>query len=168
MTSYRAPYDNVVRGVTVFAGGILLGVALLLFGIAIAVDVAFIRLLFVVLAIGVLAIVVLSYLWAPKSYRIAPGEVVVERPAGALRFALDAPVDAWRTDRFRRSIRTGGNGGLFGAYGLFRNGDLGSFRTYARRSRDYVVVRTASQTVVFGPDDPDRFADEVRRAATRA
>ncbi len=166
MSEYRAPYDGVVMGVTIFAAALLGGVGLMMLVLALAIDVAFVRVVFGLCAVLILSILAFSYLLAPKRFRIEPHRIAVERPAGPLVVALDPPVVAWRTERLGFTIRTGGNGGLFGAYGRFRNRDLGSFRTYARRSRDYVVVSTGSQTLVFGPEDPDRFASDVRAAAS--
>ena len=165
MSAYRAPYDRVVLLVTVIASIALLAATVAMLGVAAAISLPVVRVLCGALAVGILAILVFSYVLAPKGYRIEPGRLVVERPAGPLTFALDAPVEIRRADRLGPTLRTWGNGGLFGAYGRFRNKELGAFRAYSRRSHDYVVIRTPSLTLVAGPEDPDQFVHDLQLAA---
>jgi len=157
MTAYRAPYDSTVRGITIGVTVILLFVFLLMLGLTVAIPLTLVRVLCAALAGGILVIPLLSYRFAPTGYDLEPHRLIVHRPAGSLRFPLESPVKAWRQDRLGLTVRTGGNGGLFGAYGSFRNKELGSFKVYARCARDYVVVQTPSLTVVVGPEDRDQF-----------
>ncbi len=161
MTEYRAPYDSTVRTTTIAVCAILAGVIVLMLVLMVTFPMPVMRVLFAALAGGIFVIPALSYRFAPTGYVLEPHRLIVERPAGPLMFPLERPLDARRQDRLGSTVRTGGNGGLFGAYGNFRNKELGSFKVYARRGRDYVIISTPSQTIVVGPDNPDQFVREI-------
>lgn len=162
MHTYRAPYDGLVKGLTI-GFSFVLGVAAVAMLVALlSVGAGLARSSCVLGLAGVLAILGLSYLLSPVGYRIEPHALVVVRPAGPLAFPLDGPVEAWRTNRMGQlTLRTWGDGGLFGGYGHFWNRDLGHFRAYVRRNRDFVVVRTQTSTVLVAPDDPERFLTDL-------
>ena len=166
MTAYRAPYDGTVRTTTIAVSAILAVVIVLMLGLMVAIPVTIVRVLFAALAGGIFVIPALSYRFAPTGYRVEPNRLIIERPTGPLTFPLDEPVEAWQQERLGMTIRTGGNGGLFGAYGSFRNKELGSFRVYARCARHYVVVRTPTMTIVVGPEHPEQFIRDVTTHAS--
>lgn len=60
------------------------------------------------------------------------------------------------------AIRTWGNGGLYSFSGRFRSGKLGSFRAWVNDYGNCVIIETLSGTLVVSPEDPLRFAEEVR------
>jgi len=65
------------------------------------------------------------------------------------------------------TIRTFGNGGLFGYFGKFRNGNYGNMTWYATRSNNYVMIITASdKKIVLTPDEVS-MVDEIRIRAKR-
>ena len=161
MTEYRAPYDSTVRTTTIAVSAILAGVILLMLVLMVTIDLAIMRVFFAALAGGIFMIPALSYRFAPTGYVVEPHRLIVQRPAGPLMFPLERPLEAHRQDRLGFTLRTGGNGGLFGAYGNFRNKELGSFKVYARRGHDYVIIRTPSLTLVVGPENPDQFLSEI-------
>lgn len=151
---FRAPWDTRVKVIT---GGVVgLGIALhyLVGGPAGA---------------AILVLVALSALFAPRGYSVAPNELVVHRFGWASRFPLGASATAeWAPGATAGSIRTFGNGGLFGFVGRFRNGILGNYRAFATDSSRMVVVRTATIAYVVTPDDPDRFVRAVQEALPSA
>jgi len=161
MTEYRAPYDSTVRSTTIAVSAILTGVIVLMLVLMVSIDIPLMRVFFAALAGGIFMIPALSYRFAPTGYVLEPHRLIVHRPAGPLMFPLERPLEARRQDRLGFTLRTGGNGGLFGAYGNFRNKDLGSFKVYARRGHDYVIISTPSLTLVVGPENPDQFVSEI-------
>lgn len=60
------------------------------------------------------------------------------------------------------SIRTFGNGGLFGFIGRFRNSLLGSYRAYLTDAARTVVLRFGEKTIVISPHDPEAFVEAVQ------
>jgi hypothetical protein len=61
------------------------------------------------------------------------------------------------------SIRTFGNGGLFGFIGLFRNKKLGRYRAFATDEKNAVVLRFATHTLVITPEQPQRAVTLLNR-----
>ncbi len=102
-----------------------------------------------------------AWAYSPTGYRIGNGELVVERPAGELRFPLtnlrDVQVDA----RLGMALRVFGNGGLFGGWGWFWSRRVGLFQAAVRRSRPLVMIRMARRTLVVAPDRPEEFVREL-------
>jgi hypothetical protein len=101
-----------------------------------------------------------------RGYSIRAGSVLVHRLGWSTTIPLeelkDVRVDPGVT---RGSIRTFGNGGLFGFVGHFRNGVLGAYRAYLTDPDLAVVLDLGSRRVVVSPERPNLFAEEVRRAA---
>lgn len=67
------------------------------------------------------------------------------------------------------SIRTFGNGGVFGYIGHFRNGILGNYQAYVTHRRKTVVIRTTeNKHIVISPDDPEQFVSTLNKYLTSA
>ena len=60
------------------------------------------------------------------------------------------------------SIRTLGNGGLYSFSGRYKSGKLGTFKAYVTDFKKCVVIRTAGQTVVVSPENPELFVEVLR------
>jgi hypothetical protein len=96
------------------------------------------------------------YLYAPKGYRIDTDALVVVRPAGdkKILFSDIAEIRPMSPGEMGRTLRTFGNGGLFGYYGKYYNRTLGNFTIYATRRDRYLLVRTKQmKSIVITPDD---------------
>ena len=108
-------------------------------------------------------ILVLTYLYAPQGFLIDETGITVMRKHAPVHIAIGTVQTASRIerDRFMKSTRTFGNGGLFGYYGSFRNKDLGSFKLYATH-RDCGVFIKADKNYVLTPERPDEFVEVVR------
>jgi hypothetical protein len=67
-------------------------------------------------------------------------------------------------DAMMGSLRKFGIGGFFSYYGLFRNRVIGNYKAYATHRKNTVVITTRSgKKIVVTPDDPRRFADELKK-----
>lgn len=62
------------------------------------------------------------------------------------------------------SIRTWGIGGLFGYIGYFHNSELGSYKAYATKGANSVILEVADQRIVVTPDHPQFFVKALREA----
>ncbi len=62
------------------------------------------------------------------------------------------------------SIRTFGNGGLFGFYGRFYNRKYGSFRAFVTDRTNVIVLRLKDKRVLMiSPEHPQQFVDKLNR-----
>ena len=169
---YKAPYDGFVRAVTVGITAILLIVifALLRAGLGAAGTTQ--RAMLGVGVLGCLAILIGAWAYAPTGYALDGGSLIIRRPAGDVSVALDE-IREVRVDSswLGASMKPfpGGNSGLFGLYGSFRNSKLGDFKMYGRRARGAVVMRLPDdEVIVITPEEPEKVVREIekRRSGT--
>ncbi len=114
--------------------------------------------------------VLFLYAYSPRSYVLegqlhnggAPGR---NCPHRAGRRSRSSKSRSRRLPGAARRLR--GSGGMFGYYGLFSTAKLGKSTWYVTNRHNSVVVITASKTVLFSPDDPDRFLAAVLSVAPR-
>ena len=106
-----------------------------------------------------LLIVASTYAYSPKGYEVGDRCIVVKRLIGNVRIPLDGLLEARAaaSDDLAGCIRTFGNGGLFGYYGLYRTSKLGKCTWYVTDRSKAVVVITGAKTAVLSPADPDGF-----------
>jgi len=120
----------------------------------------------IVAGLGV-AVVGLSFTYAPRGYTIAGQSILVHRPIGNLRIPLAGVQEAraGTSEDLAGCIRLFGSGGLFGYYGLFQTSKLGRSTWYVTDRDKAIVVITAAKTAVFSPDDGDGFLAAIRACA---
>lgn len=107
--------------------------------------------------------------FAVLGYRVEANAIIVRRPGWATRLSLEELVEAEVVPvAMKRSLRTFGNGGLFGFSGRYRNRRLGAYRAYVTDRRRTVVLQFLERTVVVSPDDPAAFVEAVRAHAPAA
>ncbi len=167
---YAAPWDRSLRvstgallAVLAFAAVVVAAIAWGLGGAPAVALAAF--------AIAVLAAVAIGgWALAPKGYAIDAGTLRIERRLRPIAVPLGRATGVARVAELSAlgAARMGGSAGFFGHYGSFWNRGLGSFRLYATRTHDLVLLEFADDRVIVSPDAPERFLDEVRAAAPRA
>ncbi len=167
---YAAPWDRSLRvstgallAVLAFSALVLLGVTSALGGVVSGAIGAF--------ALAVLAAVAIGgWALAPRGYVVEGGTLRIERRLRPLAVPLSRATaygrvaELWATG----SARIGGSSGFFGHYGSFWNRGLGSFRLYATRTHDLVLLDFPDDRVLVSPDQPERFLEEVRAVAPAA
>jgi hypothetical protein len=103
-------------------------------------------------------------LFAIRGYTVAPEELLVHRLLWSTRVPLAGLQSARRESLpWWRGIRIG-NGGFFSFTGWRYSPGLGLYRVFATNSRDRVVLRYPSRTVVVSPASPDDFVRELSPA----
>ena len=159
---FSASLDGLVKGATIaFWAGMLVGAGTVLCvpGVPWA-----LRLLLVPLMV---AAPVLALAMAPRGYRVAGGQFVVERLAGEVALPLASITGAERVTwkDFGRTIRTFGSGGAHGIYGRFRSANFGPMDFKATRRDRLVLIRRGEgeRPMVVSPDDPDALVAALRR-----
>ncbi len=143
-----APLDRTARTVSVVTAVILLVAMAAMFLVAPPVPA-------LLLSLGYVAIGALSWAWAPAGYSLDGGQLVLHRNAWREVRTGVARETAFPEPQ-RLGIRLLGSGGMFGYYGRFRRGDLGSYRAWlTSREADHVVaLETDLGLVVVSPADP--------------
>jgi hypothetical protein len=122
-------------------------------------------------AVAVCALVALAgWALAPTGYAVEGGTLRVERRLRPVAIPLAEVTAVGRVAELWSggAARIGGSSGFFGHYGRFWNRTLGSFRLYATRTHDLVLLDVPGDRFVLSPDAPERFLEEVRAAAPGA
>jgi hypothetical protein len=168
---YAAPWDRSLRVSTgalllvlVFAVAVVLGIAAVAGGGPVVEALGG-------LAVAALAAVgILGWALAPTGYAIEGGTLRVERRLRPFSVPLAEVAAVARVAELWAggAARLGGSSGFFGHYGRFWSRALGSFRLYATRTHDVVLLELPDDRLVVSPDAPERFVDEVLAAAPGA
>lgn len=105
------------------------------------------------------------YLFRITGYRVSREEVVICRPAGERRIPIAeiAEVVIPTRDSMRWTLRTFGNGGIFGYTGKFANSTYGAMTWYATRTnKTILLILHNNSKILLSPDDL-QMADEIRK-----
>src|SRR5512133_803997 len=167
---YAAPWNRSLRvstgallAVLAFAGVVVLVVTRALGGVVAGVLGAF--------AVALMAIVaVAGWALAPTGYTVEGGTLRIERRLRPISIPLAGATAVARAAEpwVLGAARMGGSSGSFGHYGSSWNPGLRSFRLYATRTHDLVLLEFPDDRVVVSPDAPERFLDDVLAAAPAA
>lgn len=98
----------------------------------------------------------ISWLFAPQSYKLTQQALVITRPAKdkTILFSEISEVRIMGARENIWNIRTFGVGGLFGYYGKFYSWKLGSFSFYASRRDHQILIETKKgKKLIISPDD---------------
>lgn len=124
------------------------------------------------IAAGVLlAIVIGCYLWSAKEYRREGDALVIEKMAGARTVIPFRDIEhAFIVDDFAawKPMRTFGNGGLFGYYGIFSTAEHGHISCHLTRLKRIVMIRARDRLFAVSPEDERGFLAMVTAAAPAA
>jgi hypothetical protein len=100
-----------------------------------------------------------------RGYTILPDAILVRRLLWATRLSrTDLESATHDPQAMRGSVRTFGNGGLFGATGWFWNRKLRTYRAFVTDPGRAVVLRYPTRRIVISPSDPERFVAELQTA----
>lgn len=168
---YAAPWDRSLRASTGVLLAVLAFAALVVLAIAAVTGAGPVVAALGGFAVAVLAAVALAgWALAPTGYAIEGAVLRVERRLRSVSIPLASVAAIGRIAELRAggSARIGGSAGFFGHYGRFWNRALGSFRLYATRTHDLVLLDLPEDRFVLSPDAPERFVEEVRAAAPGA
>lgn len=119
-------------------------------------------------AVIMLAVLAVTYFFAPQAYTVEPGNLIVQRPGVDVTIPLDQiermeVADGWPI--FRGAFRRFASGGALGFFGSFWNSTLKGFTAYATRLDKVVVLyRSHGGPIIVSPDEIERFLAAVREA----
>jgi hypothetical protein len=122
-----------------------------------------------VLEIAPAAFILLSldismYLLKPLSVNVAADAIVVDRKIKPVQISFTdiKEIRLVEPSDMRMSIRTFGNGGVFGYTGLYYNRKMGSMRWYCTQRKNYVLIATTKgKKMIVTPDEPGAFMNEL-------
>lgn len=112
-----------------------------------------------------LAIIILAWGFAPRSYSLSQGTLIIKRPFGVVEVGLKEILEArvLEQDELQGLIRTFGVGGLFGYFGKFHSDKHGHMYFYAsQRKNQCLIITKENKKIVITPDDLG-LLDEIQR-----
>ena len=114
--------------------------------------------------VSFIALLVLTWLYAPQSYTLTDAELIINRPAAkrVINRSEIMDVKEVKSNDLGMFIRTFGNGGLFGYYGKFYSSKLGSMTLYTtQRKNRLLITTTTGKKIMISPDDM-KIIDELK------
>ena len=113
-----------------------------------------------IVIILLLLVYLFTFLLRPLHYTITDTALIIQRPLSSKKIAR-ADIEALElfiNGELNWAIRTFGVGGLFGYFGRFFKGSIGSMTWYATRRNKAVLIRTKKgDRIVVTPDDYEGF-----------
>ena len=100
---------------------------------------------------------VYSYYFSTSGYQITNGKLIIERPVGKKVISLKNLQDIHSYQKIDKgfTLRTFGNGGLFGYFGYFDNDKIGRFKLYSTKGSDFVILEFGKEKIGISPDQPE-------------
>ncbi|MFZ9982093.1 MAG: PH domain-containing protein [Cyclobacteriaceae bacterium] len=102
------------------------------------------------------SILLFCYLFHVTGYELTAESLIIRRPAKNRRilFSEIREIKSVLREDLKWSVRTFGNGGVFGYYGKFYNTKFGSMTWYASQRDQFVmIILNDGEKVVLTPDD---------------
>jgi hypothetical protein len=115
-----------------------------------------------VFAAGLICIPLFSYLLAPRCCRFEGSKLFIEKVSGKKILIDMADIKGFSlVDNFMqlKPIRSFGNGGLFGYYGLFSTREYGTINCQLTRLKKVFLIETTRGYYAVSPQDTDRFGE---------
>jgi hypothetical protein len=109
---------------------------------------------------------VITYFYMPRFYVIDEDALLIKRLAGNFRIPVSTidKIERASKEDMRLTMRTFGNGGMFGFTGYFRNARYGKMRWFVTQRTNYIVITTNDQKkFVISPDEPEMMADDLAK-----
>jgi hypothetical protein len=102
------------------------------------------------------SILLFCYLFHVTGYELTAESLIIRRPAKKRRISFSEirQIKSVPREELKWSVRTLGNGGVFGYFGKFFNNSFGSMTWYASRRDHFVmIILNEGEKVVVTPDD---------------
>lgn len=118
-----------------------------------------------IFALLIISIIVLSFLLSPKSYYIQGGNFIIEKVIGRrISIPLNEIEGIIPVEDFNRlkPIRSMGNGGLFGYYGIFTTKEYGNINCQLTSLKKILIIKSKRGYFAISPERPERFIEWFR------
>jgi Bacterial PH domain len=147
---FAAPWDNLVKGVTICVFAVMIFVMIVFGFVAGSLSILVGMLVLYSAILGSL------YLWAPRAYTVTDNKIVVKRLLGDFQITVAQKPERWRWTWW--GIRLFGSGGLYGYYGYFTFRGLGRVCMHATNRNNLVLVKDEKGSrFLLSPSEPDKF-----------
>lgn len=120
-----------------------------------------------VTCLAISAVILICALLAPRAYRIADDQLIIQRVLFPIAISRLDVVGVERAEpgALSGAIRVCGIGGLYSSTGWFYKRGMGLFRAYVTDSSHAVIVATRKRKFVLSPADPTTFIECLQRSA---
>lgn len=121
--------------------------------------------IFLAITIAISTLYLLTYLYRPIHYAVDSKHLTIKRTIKDIEIPMNEINDAFlvRPDSMKWKERVGGNGGLFGFYGNFKN-SFGLMTWYATKLGNYIMIETLDNNrIIITPDNNADMIKEIRR-----
>lgn len=115
-----------------------------------------------IFSLMMISILVISYLLSPKRYYIQGGNFVIEKVIGRkIIVPLNEIEGIFEVEDFNKlkPVRSMGNGGLFGYYGIFTTKDHGNINCQLTRLKNIIIIKSKSGYFAVSPEKPGLLID---------
>ena len=101
-----------------------------------------------------------------KGYSLEGDQLLIHRSFWTDRINLqDLENAGYQPNGMARSLRIGGNGGLYSFTGWYWNRKHGRYRAYVTDLNHIVVLTFQNRTIMLSPDRPEEFVEAIRGVA---
>ena len=101
-----------------------------------------------------------------RGYSLEGDQLLIHRSFWTDRINLQDLENAdYRPNGMARSLRIGGNGGLYSFTGWYWNRKHGRYRAYVNDLNHIVVLKFPNRTIMVSPDRPEEFVEAIRGVA---
>ena len=119
----------------------------------------------VVVGGGIAVLIVATYLLRPRAIFIDNNGLTIDRMVKPVKitFADIKLIRALNAEEMKWSLRTFGNGGMFGYTGKYYNRTLGSMTWYVTQRKNYILIeKLDGKKIIITPDHPQDFLLDVQ------
>ncbi len=156
---FSASLDRLAKGITI-ATTILFAFLLVLY--VSSFDSGNFHIALIVFPVVIMATYAGSYLFRITAYELTNDQLIIHRPFKNKIIELSEihKAELLPKEALKWTIRTFGNGGLFGFYGKFSNTKLGGMTWYATRRNNMLLLRMKDgKKIVITPDETQQFIE---------
>jgi len=160
---FGAPYDRLARAVTgtIIIGLLVLFVWLSYFMLSEGSPIGFT--VFLSLIALYFLIIVLPYLFSPRSFILTTNGVLIKRHLRSILIPYSEISSVRRISWTWRVFRLGASGGLYGFFGLFYIGDLGKVWMYVTDRDKMILIEMKQGTkYIISPSNPQEFLEKLK------
>ncbi len=121
-----------------------------------------------VFAIVMMSIVIISFLLSPKTYYIQGGNFIIEKVLGTrISIPLNEIEGIIAVDDFNKlkPVRSMGNGGLFGYYGLFTTAEYGNINCQLTSLKNILILKSKKGYFAISPENSERILEQLKSMA---
>ncbi|MFI5196724.1 MAG: PH domain-containing protein [Chitinophagales bacterium] len=127
-----------------------------------SIDTGIVPLPVIIVAILLPTLVIAMYLLKTIAVIVDENAITIERKIRPVVINFSDIRSVKRVENMRYTIRTFGNGGVFGYTGLYYKKGIGSMRWYCTQRKNYILIeKTNNKKIVITPDDPDSLMKDI-------